>query len=272
MALFTTREGVDIAYHDEFYGDPWAHDSAKPLLLVHGVAESSAAWSAWVGALGSTYRLIRVDLPGFGASKIDDAQDYSWDSPRLAADLLQLADHIGLARFHLVGAKYGGSIAARLAIDHGERLDTLAIVGGPVAMRGRAKGIDLSVYSAQIESLGVSAWAEASMAARLGSSASPEAMRWWAQFMGKAPLRPTIACSRAAGQLDLARDFAQVRVPTLFVTTRGSPLLPVDDYARMVSTFPSARLEILDTDGYHPAATHAIAAARLVDEHIRRNA
>jgi 3-oxoadipate enol-lactonase len=268
MPTVRTAEDIAIHYEDDFWGDPWAADGAETVMLVHGVAESSRAWYGWIPRLADRFRLIRPDLPGFGASTVLPDQPHDWTVSRLATDLVQLLDRLGLDRIHLVGAKYGGSIAARFAIDHPARLKSVSIVGGPIAMRNRARGIDLAQYSADIEALGVRGWAAKSMRDRLGSEASDAHIAWWTDYMGSADHRATIASSRAAGALDMAGELAGVRVPSLFVTTRGSPLLPVDDYAAAVAKLPAARLTIIETDGYHPAATHPAEAAEAVRAHI----
>jgi 3-oxoadipate enol-lactonase len=268
MPTVRTAEDIPVHYEDDFWGDPWTADSAETVMLVHGVSESSCAWYGWVPRLADRFRLIRPDLPGFGASPVAADQPYDWTVARLASDLVQLLDRLGIDRLHLVGAKYGGSIAARFAIDYADRLKSVSIVGGPIAMQNRSKGIDLAQYSADIERLGVRGWAAKSMRNRLGSGASDAHIAWWTDYMGSADHRATIACSRAAGALDMGEELAAVRVPSLFVTTRGSPLLPVDDYAATVARLPGARLTIIETDGYHPAATHPAEAADAVRTHI----
>lgn len=268
MPAATISNGITIHYKDDYWGDPWSADEAETILLIHGVAESSRAWYAWVPRLAESFRVIRPDLPGFGASPLSPDQPYDWTVARIAADLMAMLDRIGIYRVHIVGAKYGGSIAARLAIDYPDRLKSVSIVGGPIDMRDRDKGIDLARYSADIEALGVRGWAAKSMRNRLGTQASDAHIAWWTDYMGAADHRATIACSRAAGALNLGPELAAVRLPMLFVTTRGSPLLPVEVYAAMIATLLTAKLEILDTDGYHPAATHAAQAARAVRAHI----
>lgn len=268
MPTIRTAEDIAIHHEDDFFGDPWAADNAETVMLVHGVSESSRAWYAWVPRLADRFRLIRPDLPGFGASPVRADQPYDWTVARLASDLVQLLDRLGIDRVHLVGAKYGGSIAARFAIDHADRLKSVSVVGGPIAVRNQSKGIDLARYSAEIEALGVRGWAARSMRDRLGSGASDAHIAWWTDYMGAADHRATIASSRAAGALDMGEELVGVKVPSLFVTTRGNPLLPVDDYAATVGRLPGAQLTIIETDGYHPAATHPVEAAEAVRAHI----
>jgi pimeloyl-ACP methyl ester carboxylesterase len=111
MPVVDIRPGLSIAYQDDCFAAPWS--TPETVLLVHGNSESSRAWTQWVPCLSGRYRVIRIDMPGFGASTAPDG--YIWSAPALAADIARFLDALSITRCHLVGAKYGGSIALQLA-------------------------------------------------------------------------------------------------------------------------------------------------------------
>ena len=84
---------LTMHYERDDYTDPWT--SPETILLIHGVADTSKAWFAWVPRLARQFRLIRPDLRGFGQSSIPPP-DYEWSLSGLAADLKGLLDHLGL--------------------------------------------------------------------------------------------------------------------------------------------------------------------------------
>src|ERR1700704_3459838 len=98
------RPGVWMAYEDHWFGKPWTVPDT--VVMVHGNSESSRAWTAWVPHLAGKYRVIRLDLPGFGAST--EPPDYGWRAGELAADLGRFLDALPIETCHLLGAKYGG--------------------------------------------------------------------------------------------------------------------------------------------------------------------
>src|SRR4051812_50069530 len=106
----TFRPTPDLVLHYEIddFTDPWRQPDA--ILLLHGNAESGPAWYAWVPALARQYRLVRPDMRGFGQST-PMPRDYPWTLDRLVEDFCLLMDHLGIDRFHLVGAKIGGPVA-----------------------------------------------------------------------------------------------------------------------------------------------------------------
>jgi pimeloyl-ACP methyl ester carboxylesterase len=114
-------DGRALAYAE--YGDPNGH----PTLYFHGLPGSRLeAVLAAKGAAEAGIRLIASDRPGIGGSDPQDGRTLL-DWP---ADVLQLADHIGLARFAVVGVSGGGPYAAVCAYAIPERLDGVAIVSG----------------------------------------------------------------------------------------------------------------------------------------------
>jgi 3-oxoadipate enol-lactonase len=108
MPSFRCSPDVELHYVVDDFTDPWRQPEA--ILLLHGNAESSTAWYGWVPLLARRYRLVRPDMRGFGAST-PMPRDFPWTLDILIDDYVRLMDSLGIARFHLVGAKIGGTLA-----------------------------------------------------------------------------------------------------------------------------------------------------------------
>src|SRR5258706_533563 len=104
--------GVSLAYTLDDYTDPWT--DAETIILIHGIAESGEAWRAWVPHLARRYKVIRLDLRGFGDST-PMPLDYEWSIAALADDLDAFVTRLDLGRVHLVRAKLGGLISMKFA-------------------------------------------------------------------------------------------------------------------------------------------------------------
>src|SRR5918992_1288790 len=86
-----TLETSDLEMHyvvDDFT-DPWT--KPETILLLHGNAESSLAWYAWVPHLARRYRVVRADRRGYGESS-PMPSDYEWTFDVLIDDHVQLMD------------------------------------------------------------------------------------------------------------------------------------------------------------------------------------
>jgi pimeloyl-ACP methyl ester carboxylesterase len=95
------------------------------LLLLHGPGEFAAKWLRVMPQLVRTHRVIAPDLPGHGSSEVMGGR---LDGERVLAWLDELIDAACDGRPTLVGHVLGGSIAARYAVAHSERLERLVLV------------------------------------------------------------------------------------------------------------------------------------------------
>jgi pimeloyl-ACP methyl ester carboxylesterase len=98
--------------------------SGPPLVLLHGLAGSGAWWKRNLPALSSAFRVIVIDLPGFGSSH----QDARLSLDEAPAQVAALLGQLGIERAHVIGHSMGGLVAGALAADHPERVDRLVLV------------------------------------------------------------------------------------------------------------------------------------------------
>jgi pimeloyl-ACP methyl ester carboxylesterase len=111
----TTIEGARIHYEREGEG--------LPVVFLHAGVADSRMWQPQMRAFARQFECIAPDMRGFGKSALPPG---SW-SP--VADLLGLINHLRLKPVHLVGCSIGGGVAIDFAIEHGERISKLVLVG-----------------------------------------------------------------------------------------------------------------------------------------------
>ena len=211
MPTFRPTPDLDMHYEVDDFTDPWRQP--ETILMLHGNAESGLAWYAWVPKLARQYRVVRPDMRGFGAIDRRCRRDYPWTLDRLIDDFCRLMDHLGIARFHLVGAKIGGTIARAFAARRPERLITLTVVGTPPPFRvGAAERVPELIRD--FETHGVETWARQNMGDRLGSAFPPEGVEWWTSSWAAPRCRPNSA------------SWARSPAPTSAPTCRRSPARP----------------------------------------------
>jgi pimeloyl-ACP methyl ester carboxylesterase len=102
-----------------------------PVIFVHAATGSSRVWEHQQPVFTSSgYRVITYDRRGFGRSTVDAAGPQPGTG---ADDLLALANHLGLDRFHLVGTAAGGIVSFDFAVSFPQRLRGLVVansIGG----------------------------------------------------------------------------------------------------------------------------------------------
>jgi pimeloyl-ACP methyl ester carboxylesterase len=99
-----------------------------PVVLLHGVPETSSAWNAIAPALGDGRRVLCPDLPGLGGS----AYSGPFDVPSVVGQLMALLEHeVPGQRLDLVGHDWGGSIALAMVGAYPDRFRSLVVVNAP---------------------------------------------------------------------------------------------------------------------------------------------
>jgi len=119
---FAIVDGVRIHYQEA--GD----EKAPPMILIHGFISSNLVWNeVFLPLAQAGFRVIAPDLPGYGYSDKPRAGEYTIAAQAHA--VLGLMDRLGIEKATIVGASYGGAVAAMLALDCPERVARLVLVG-----------------------------------------------------------------------------------------------------------------------------------------------
>ena len=260
-AFFEVEPGTRIRYVVDDFTDPWR--GAETVFMVHGFAESAEAWRGWVPYLARRYRVVRMDLRGFGRSTAMP-ESYAWSMDRLLDDIRALAAHVGVSQVHLVGAKSGGSMVLQLAARDPGFVRSVVGVTPPTTAAAAASG-----WLAQIEREGVVAFARSTMAARLGSKVSPEEVEWWIEnIQGRSPRSTLIGYLRWVHGLDLRDEVKKVRCPTLIITTTGSGLRTVEGVKAWQTQIVGSQLVVLESDAWHAAGALPDECAKLAADFL----
>jgi pimeloyl-ACP methyl ester carboxylesterase len=94
-----------------------------PVLLLHGLGGSHAAWRKQGPEFARRYRVVAPDLRGFGASERQEP----FTVQQHARDAAALLDALGIPRAHVVGLSMGGAVAMELALSEPQRVAGLVL-------------------------------------------------------------------------------------------------------------------------------------------------
>ncbi len=104
--------------------------AGPPLLLLHGYPQTHALWHKVAGQLADRFTIVAADLRGYGDSgKPATTADHAPYSKReMALDMAEVMAALGHERFFVCGHDRGGRVAHRLALDHAERVASIAVI------------------------------------------------------------------------------------------------------------------------------------------------
>lgn len=103
---------------------------APTLLLLHGFPSASHQFRRLIDALGTRYRLVAPDYPGFGHSDAPESTTggpFAYTFDHLADIIEGFLDRVGLRRFVLYMFDFGAPVGFRLATRHPERIAGLVV-------------------------------------------------------------------------------------------------------------------------------------------------
>ena len=115
-------EAVGITWHIRESGA----EGLPPLVMLHGFAGSSNTWDLLVSRLNEQFRVLLIDLPGFGGSSLPERGFGLWE---LSDALAELTHIISLPKAYWCGYSMGGRIALHVALQHPGIVNKLAVIG-----------------------------------------------------------------------------------------------------------------------------------------------
>lgn len=127
-------EEVEISYREA------GSVGAPVILLLHGFPTSSHMFRNLIPVLADNYRVIALDLPGFGFSDAPSRGTYNYTFDNLAATVGAFTDALGLGRFALYVFDYGAPVGFRLALAHPDRVTALISQNGNAYEEGLSEG------------------------------------------------------------------------------------------------------------------------------------
>jgi len=105
--------------------------SGDPVICLHGLGGTKASFLPTTAALAEDYRVIAMDLPGFGES--GKPLRAAYDAPFFAKSVIGLLDELEIDRAHLIGNSMGGRVAIEVGLLYPERVERLALLSPALA-------------------------------------------------------------------------------------------------------------------------------------------
>lgn len=236
------------------------------VLLLHGMAGSSATWRRVVPALATRFTVLAPDLLGHGESAKPRGEYSLGNHANVLRDLL---NELGIRRATLVGQSLGGGIAMQLAYQFPDRAERLVLVGSGglgrevhVLLRALATpGSEYAFAPLCRPTVHAAVRRVAGWWARDRWHVDPAAEEMWRSYASladgaarRAFFRTLRAVVDTSGQSISAMDrlhFAAT-MPTLIVWGTRDPFIPIRHGITAHEAIPGSRLEVFDEVGHFP--------------------
>ncbi len=103
----------------------------ETVVCIHGLGGTKASFLTTIAALSGSYRVIAMDLPGFGDS--EKPLGAAYDAPYFAESVVGLLDQLAIKKAHLVGNSMGGRVAIEVGLLHPDRVRSLVLLAPALA-------------------------------------------------------------------------------------------------------------------------------------------
>lgn len=233
--------------HDAIQVHGFTQGEGPPVLLVHGMPSSRNVWSLVKDALATRYRVIAMDLPGFGQSTKVALPSLE----AFAGWLARILDHVGERSAHVVGHSFGGMLAMAFLHRHPQRARSLvlsdSVALGPYAgSEGQRKFAAARTREEVRAFLSVLFHDPAAI-----SDALLEGQLAYVTQPGVPDVLERLIDRRQAWEAEVEGQADAIDVPLLVVWGRNDRPVPVA-HAERLRHVPGVRLAVIDNCGHAP--------------------
>lgn len=242
--MTTTRiDDIQLAYDDVGVG--------HAVVLIHGYPFNRSLWTEQIEALTSRFRVVTPDLRGFGES---DSSDGPVTMNRMAQDVAELMDQLGIEQAVIGGLSMGGYVALAFVKQFPSRVKAL-VLADTRAQADTEEGKQTRHQQAEKAlSEGMAGIADAMLPKLLTPdtvSKRPEVVKRVRDMMLRT--KPQGAASALLGMAerdDHSEFISTIRVPTMIVVGREDALTPLADSEKMQSKIAPSRLVVIENAGH----------------------
>ena len=251
FSRFAEIDGVRVHYQEKGAG--------TPLVLLHGYTSSTYSWKDVFEPLSKTFRVIAVDLKGFGFSGKPDG-DYT---RRAQAQLIvHLLDHLRIEKAWLAGSSMGGEVALNVALASPQRAAGLILIGSAgVAVEG---GSSLAPAYVRLPFVGRALTALALASDKLvregleksffddGKVTDERVAYYYRPLRTRGGQLAALRVSTQWDQFPVEPDLGKINARTLIIWGAEDALIPLAAGRTMNSLIKDSKLVILENCGHVP--------------------
>lgn len=252
-----------------------------PVILLHGSGPGATGWSNFspnIAVLAQDFRVLAVDMPGWGQSDAALPQDY--DHPNAT---LEFMDALGIEKAALVGNSMGGMTAISFAARYPDRISHLITMGPgsfPIPTLfgfgdGPSEGLKVLAEAYENPTMQTmkklvqimtfdSSFATDQLAQQRADAAlsNPQHLANWIEGRaGGGPVRTMATPAQAAA----------ITAPALLFHGRDDRVVHSEHSLRLVSIIPNSRLVLLNRCGHWAQLEHAAEFNRMVRDFVLNN-
>ncbi|MEP7245539.1 MAG: alpha/beta fold hydrolase [Gammaproteobacteria bacterium] len=240
---FKTSDGINIRYTVDDFAPRWKN--ADTLVMLHAAFGTMNRFRAWVPHTSGRYRTVRWDMRGHGDTDMpDDSLELGIE--RLSRDYIELLDHLGVEKAHLVGSSTGGIIGMHAAVEHPDRFLTLSSYAAIPGLAPSTKHNDYEDWQNGVMKEGVRNFLRRTVNQRFHlHQVDPAFVDWFIEESARNDPRYLARFVHMMTKFNFGDRLAQIRCPTLFVVPSNDPVHSMENYS-VLKAVPDHRFVVFE--------------------------
>lgn len=234
-----------------------AQHRGPALLLIHGYGSAHDAWELIAPRLAKRYRVLSLDLPGFGRS---DKYEGDYSPAALARKLRKLLDKKGVRDVHLIAHSWGSSIALAFTLQTPKRVRSVTMMGAwvfeeqlPAFIRwSRIPGIGEALYALFYDQR-----LDDRMALAFHDPepfVHPKVIDAVRRQLGRpGAIRAALQAARQQDFTEQQKRYRSIKTPALLIWGKQDRVSLTRFAHRLDKTLPNSELSLIDHCGHIPA-------------------
>lgn len=240
---FRTSDGISVRYTTDDYTKPWTKPDT--LVFLHAAFGTMNRFRVWVPHVAGRYRVVRWDMRGHGSSDLP-ADDLELSIERLSKDYIELLDHLGVEKAHLVGSSTGGIIGMHAAVEHPERFLSLASYAAIPGLAPSTQHNDYNDWESGLVKEGVRNFLRRTVKQRFHvDQVEPGFVDWFIEESARNDPRFLSRFVHMMTKFNFGDRLAEIRCPTLFVVPSNDPVHSMENY-NVLRAVPDHRFVVFE--------------------------
>jgi pimeloyl-ACP methyl ester carboxylesterase len=250
---------ADISFREEGKG--------KAVLLLHGFPMTSGIWNKFSAALSASFRIITIDLPGFGNSTLPSLP-ITLDA--VADIILKSIDGHGIVEVIPIGHSLGGYIVLSMVSKRPDLFPGFGLFHSTAMPDSREKKASRNKVIEFIRKNGAEAFTTNFITPLFANSHHPDV-----PFVREMNIRTN--ASTLIAYAEAMRDrpghmtlISQYKRPILFITGVKDPGIPVQDIREQASIARQPELHVLEDQSHMGLIEDVATTSSIVYDFVKR--
>jgi 3-oxoadipate enol-lactonase len=257
-----TKATTVIPTRDVTIGDTFVRISGQgfPLVFVHGFTTTSEFWKEQAEEFSKAYRVIRINLPGHGASPAPTSRSYCLED--FVEDVNRVFRELSIEKAILVGLSMGGIVAQKFALKYRDLVKALVLVD--TTSHGIGPDATADAFLAAADKRGLKKAVQDLSDISFSSSASPALLEWARREVIQTPEFVARAAVRSLNDADTRGSLSQIKVPTLVIAGEEDRVTPPQESEILAKGISDSTLSLIPGAGHFSMLENPVAFNRIL--------